>query len=53
MDQATVVAVAYKQKEYVDVIMCRPCYLLKWTLGLDAFPSDKDPVIAEAQITDS
>lgn len=27
-------------------------YLLKWTLGLDAFPTYKDPVIPEAQIAD-
>lgn len=33
--------------------ICVSRYLLKRTLGLDAFPSDKDPVISEAQVIDS
>lgn len=37
----------------VDLLVGRTVmvgHLLKWTLGLDAFPSYKDPVIPEGQI---
>lgn len=39
--------------QYVNVGIFGGCYLLKRTLGLDAFPSYEDPVIPEAQITDN